>query len=196
MTALHVLTKKEQALHHTDQARVGAWWSAGAWERVAPVLRVWALAAVPSTYGMSLDDREDIASILCFRAWRLGFVPENPQAWVTFVTKNLVRDWRKRASNQHERFDAYAALDDYESPAPLPDACIDRDEQVRLIRRAVRLLATLDPITRTCVIEMSAYDVSSKVLGPALKLEPSAVRMRATRGRAELRRAMQRLERR
>lgn len=142
------------------------------------------------------DAAGDVVQDAFVRAWqRLSELREPGRfgAWVCEIARNLARD----AARQHQRAarslgavaagqaeqDGTAEADGWLDPA----AQCERDENRRLVAAA---LAELDEISRAAVVLRYYENLGSREIGELLDLSASAVDMRLSRARVELRKLL------
>ena len=136
------------------------------------------------------------------RAWhRLGDLqePERFGGWLCGIVRNFALDVRRRTRPiplSAAGVDAGAGDDQPARPhlriAPEPGEELDRQESRQQVNAA---LESLDETSRTAVILRYYEGMSSKEIGDHLGLAPSAVDMRLSRARRQLKEHLERAER-
>lgn len=174
-----------------EVARVREAWGTQAWDRVVPVLRLWALQAIPYGFGIDPDTCEDIAAEVVIRAWQSEMVPDNPAAWTVRVTRNLCLDWQKATMRRKTLSDGEDP-DLCESAGPAPDAFIDREFRSWLAVRAAEHLAHFPELARQQFSLVAWHRYPSHTIAPRLRMQPAALRMAVTRVRRQLQQQLRR----
>ena len=157
-----------------------AWWSAGDWVQLAPVLQrlayVVALRIVHDT-----DEANDIAQNALVRCWRVAIVPDAPSAFVGRVARNLALDVFKRGSVRHE-----VRMEDVEAEAPARgplDAMVLAEALARL-RMALRFVPE---VLRRPLVLHAFHRRTAQELAEQFGTTEGAMKMRLVRARAALR---------
>jgi RNA polymerase sigma factor (sigma-70 family) len=182
MAPLHTLTAAERRRYYLPDDEVRGYWLAGDWERLTPVLRTYATVLTPARMMLSGDEVDDVIAKVLIRAWRLAVVPDVPRAWVSTACRNLCLDVLKSVAHG-ERNAGAAPLDELEGRDPAPDAWIEEEERQQRQARLREAIRELPDLTRRCLVLMEFHKQSSAEVGQKFGIDPSAVRMRVTRGR-------------
>ena len=142
-----------------------------------------ALAIAFATNGGDASEAGDVVQEAFVRAWqRLGDLKEPAKfgPWVGGIVRNLAIDARRRAGPRA----ASGAM-------PIGEAARSPEPAEELTRRETgdRLaaaLASLDEVSRSAVVLRYYEGLSSKQIGDLLDLAPTAVDMRLSRARRQL----------
>jgi RNA polymerase sigma-70 factor (ECF subfamily) len=109
----------------------------------------------------------DLAQGTFVRLYRRGAMPDDPQAWLTTVATNLLRDHRRRSRRRGELIARWVAGPVLGSSPPAADAAVLADEARMQIRTAFN---TLSPRDRQLLIlrhEDCSYREIATVVGVA-----------------------------
>ena len=163
-----------------DNDVLRAWWVAGDWAKIAPVLEHLALG-IALRCRVATDDAADIAQNTLIRCWRTDTVPDNPTAYIGRVARNLALDHFKRSSTKYEvRDDADAHPVATDSPL---DALMWEEARQRL-RLSLRLLP--EHLRRPLVLHVF-HGKTMIALAAQFGSTEGAMKMRMVRARAALR---------
>jgi len=124
------------------------------------------------------DRAEDLAQETFARA--VAAPPQNPRPWLFAVALNLVREDGRRAVSRGRRLELLRGEDD--RPAPLPDAAVERNEDVNRIRAA---LATLNDRDREALL-LKAEGFNYEEIASTLGLAKGAIGTTLARARRRL----------
>ncbi len=124
------------------------------------------------------DRAEDLAQETFARA--VAAPPQNPRPWLFAVALNLVREDGRRAVSRGRRLGLLRGEDD--RPAPLPDADVERNEDVSRIRAA---LATLNERDREALL-LKAEGFNYEEIASTLGLAKGAIGTTLARARRRL----------
>jgi RNA polymerase sigma-70 factor, ECF subfamily len=86
----------------------------------------------------------DLAQGTFVRLYRRGAMPEDPQAWLTTVAMNLLRDHRRRSRRRGELIAQWVAEPALASKPSAADAAVLADEVREHIRAALNALSSRD----------------------------------------------------
>jgi len=163
------------------------------------LIRRYERVALSVAYGVLHDAAEagDATQEAFLRAWqRLGDLqdPSKFGPWLCNIVRNLSLDLRRR--NRHVTATGIAESD-AASPANQPFMRLVPDPSADLQEREERdrigaALAELDETTRTALVMRYYEGASSKEIGEALDLNPTAIDMRLSRGRRKLKELLER----
>ena len=142
------------------------------------------------------DDAEDLTQEIFVRLLRALPTYDrraNFDTWLTRVSRNHCIDHYRRARRENERFTHDVDPDQLglEDPLRRPDAKLEKEDQVGLVRRA---LARLSPTLRDAVALRDVHDLSYQEIAERLQLPEGTVKSRINRGRKELGKHLQVLQ--
>jgi RNA polymerase sigma-70 factor (ECF subfamily) len=126
----------------------------------------------------------DVVQEALFRAWRRIADLENPSrfpAWLCSIVRNVAIEHRRKL----KRFDP--SVDPPREPAWIasdPGAGLERAERCRQVDAA---LQSLDDVSRSAVVLRYYENLSSREIGELLGISATAVDMRLSRARQDLR---------
>lgn len=164
-----------------------AWWAAGDWDSLAPVLTRVAWQAVPDVWPLSHDEREDICAGTLVAAWRTATVPDRPAAFVHRAARNRGRD-RLRLRHQVERTRVEVPETVIDEAAG-PDAILAAAERRQAVARLRIALRRLPPHYRRAVVLRHAHGWGHEAIAARLGVTVGHSRMLVVRGLRALRAA-------
>lgn len=175
------MTRRGAPPARADPATWRAWWTAGAWAQLAPVVEQLA-QRVALRMVRDHDVADDIAQDALIRCWRSVTVPDAPQAFVRRVARNLALDYVKRAASRYEVEDDAGRDTAHAAPSAL-DAIVQREahERLRLTLRRVP-----DHLRKPLVLHVF-HQRSAQELAEQFATTEGAMKMRLSRARAALR---------
>lgn len=164
-----------------DNSVLRAWWVAGAWAKLAPMVEQ--LAHVVALRTVRAEDvAADVAQDAVIRCWRATTVPDAPTAFVQRVARNLALDYLKRGSHRHEV--AADTVPEAEGLALNPlDAIVLREARERL-RLTLRMVP--EHLRKPLILHVF-HQRSVRQLSDQFNTTEGAMKMRLTRARAALR---------
>lgn len=174
-----------------DAQQVREWWGAQAWDRAIPVLRLWALQAISPRFGMSEDEREDIAAEVVVRAWSAVEIPDSPSAWIARVTRNLCLDWQKSAYVRRRELSEGEDPDVCESPYPAPDAFAEIEQRRYLAWWALRAIEALPPERKQYFTLLAWHKHPTAEVSQRLGVPVNVMRVGVSRARKTIRAYLQ-----
>jgi RNA polymerase sigma-70 factor (ECF subfamily) len=133
------------------------------------------------------DRAEDLAQEVFVRA--LESPPNNPRPWLFAVALNLARDDGRRSARQVRKLELLKG-EQAGASAPAPDAALEHDERVALVRRALEGLTEQD---RSALL-LKAEGLNYEELASALGLSRGAIGTTLSRARRRLVEAYRELE--
>lgn len=143
------------------------------------------------------DEAEDLTQEIFVRL--LSALPTydrraNFEAWLTSVSRNHCIDHYRRVRREQARITREVDPGELgvEDPLRRPDVILEKRDQVGLIRRA---LVRLSPTLREAVALRDVHELSYQEIAARLKLPEGTVKSRINRGRKELGRYLQGLQR-
>lgn len=124
------------------------------------------------------DRAEDLAQETFARA--VSAPPDNPRPWLFAVALNLVREDGRRASTRGRKLELLRV--EHDTPAPGPDADLERNEETGRVRAA---LATLNDRDREALL-LKAEGFNYEEIASTLGLAKGAVGTTLARARRRL----------
>lgn len=171
----------------TSNETARAWWAAGDWAHLVPVLRAWAHRHTPRYFGITSDDVEDIAAKVIVRAWQSARVPDHPSAWVRLVATNAARDLCKRAL--HPSRLVPDVLETLATPHAADEQVVAQDDACEAAIRAQRVqgaVAALPPRYRDVVRLFWLEGLGHRDVADRLGITEGASRIRIVRAKPML----------
>lgn len=138
------------------------------------------------------EDAEDVTQEVLVRLWDRGrdLAPEGLPAWLTRVTRNACLDLlRQRRHRPLPGIDP-EAVERLEDPAPGPG---ERTEAMELRRHLQAGLQRLPEVQRSIVVLREVEGLAYEEIARALELPLNTVKVYLHRGRAHLRRELERM---
>jgi RNA polymerase sigma-70 factor (ECF subfamily) len=134
------------------------------------------------------DEAEDLTQDIFLKVFRsLSSFDRraNFQTWLISVSRNLCIDRYRSGRRAREVFarEVDAATVPAESPGPSPEARVDTQDRIGLLREALR---GLSPALRTAVLLRDIHELSYQEIADRLGIAEGTVKSRINRGRAEL----------
>jgi RNA polymerase sigma-70 factor (ECF subfamily) len=141
------------------------------------------------------DEAEDLTQDIFLKVFRsLSSFDRraNFQTWLISVSRNLCIDRYRSGRRAREVFarEVDAATVQAESPGPSPEARVDTQDRIGLLREALR---GLSPALRTAVLLRDIHELSYQEIADRLGIAEGTVKSRINRGRAELAKQIDRL---
>jgi RNA polymerase sigma-70 factor (ECF subfamily) len=141
------------------------------------------------------DEAEDLTQEIFLKVFRsLGTFDRraNFQTWLISVSRNLCIDRYRSGRRDRQVFarEVDAATVQAESAGPSPQARVETQDRISLLREALR---GLSPALRTAVLLRDIHELSYQEIAVRLGIAEGTVKSRINRGRAELARQIQRL---
>jgi RNA polymerase sigma-70 factor, ECF subfamily len=141
------------------------------------------------------DEAEDLTQEIFLKVFRsLGTFDRraNFQTWLISVSRNLCIDRYRSGRRDREVFarEVDAATVQAESAGPSPQARVETQDRIGLLREALR---GLSPALRTAVLLRDIHELSYQEIADRLGIAEGTVKSRINRGRAELARQIERL---
>ena len=141
------------------------------------------------------DEAEDLTQEIFLKVFRsLGTFDRraNFQTWLISVSRNLCIDRYRSGRRDREVFarEVDAATVQAESSGPSPQARVETQDRVALLREALR---ELSPALRAAVLLRDIHELSYHEIAGKLGIAEGTVKSRINRGRAELARQIERL---
>ena len=141
------------------------------------------------------DEAEDLTQEIFLKVFRSLATFDrraNFQTWLISVSRNLCIDRYRSGRRDREVFarEVDAATVQAESAGPSPQARVETQDRVALLREALR---GLSPALRTAVLLRDIHELSYHEIAEKLGIAEGTVKSRINRGRAELARQIERL---
>ena len=141
------------------------------------------------------DEAEDLTQDIFLKVFRSLATFDrraNFQTWLISVSRNLCIDRYRSGRREREVFarEVDAATVQAESSGPSPQARVETQDRVALLREALR---GLSPALRTAVLMRDIHELSYHEIAQKLGIAEGTVKSRINRGRAELARQIDRL---
>jgi RNA polymerase sigma-70 factor (ECF subfamily) len=141
------------------------------------------------------DEAEDLTQDIFLKVFRSLATFDrraNFQTWLISVSRNLCIDRYRSGRRDREVFarEVDAATVQAESSSPSPQARVETQDRVALLREALR---GLSPALRTAVLLRDIHELSYHEIAQQLGIAEGTVKSRINRGRAELARQIERL---
>ena len=141
------------------------------------------------------DEAEDLTQEIFLKVFRSLATFDrraNFQTWLISVSRNLCIDRYRSGRRDREVFarEVDAATVQAASSGPSPQARVETQDRVALLREALRALS---PALRTAVLLRDIHELSYHEIAGKLGIAEGTVKSRINRGRAELARQIQRL---
>ena len=141
------------------------------------------------------DEAEDLTQEIFLKVFRSLATFDrraNFQTWLISVSRNLCIDRYRSGRRDREVFarEVDAATVQAESSTPSPQARVETQDRVALLREALR---GLSPALRTAVLLRDIHELSYQEIAGKLGIAEGTVKSRINRGRAELARQIERL---
>jgi RNA polymerase sigma-70 factor (ECF subfamily) len=159
-----------------DRARLG---DAAAFAQIVRLYERTALAIAYAVVG-DASTAGDVAQDAFFRAWqRIGELqdPERFGGWLGTIVRNRANDHLRKRPREQGCDETVMRL----VPAPTTASSGEHRDEINAA------LATLDDLTRAAVVLKYYQDLSAKEIAELLGMSPSAVDMRLSRARQQLR---------
>lgn len=158
-----------------DAAMLRAWWAAGAWDRLTPVLQHVILGTI-HTFALDADDKDDLVQDVIVRSWEYPEIPVNPKSFVASVARHLALDRTRRLSVRRRvrGVTGERALAEMPSRDLDPLTFIERSESHARLRRAI---TTLPRRTQMILVRHYGRQESTPRIARSLHLGHSAVKM-------------------
>jgi RNA polymerase sigma-70 factor, ECF subfamily len=134
------------------------------------------------------DEAEDLTQDIFLKVFRsLSSFDRraNFQTWLISVSRNLCIDRYRSGRRARAVFarEVDAATVQAESPGPSPEARVDTQDRIGLLREALR---GLSPALRTAVLLRDIHELSYQEIADRLGIAEGTVKSRINRGRADL----------
>ena len=113
----------------------------------------------------------DIAQEAFVRLYQRGQLPDEPRAWLTVVSQNLVRDEYRRATRRRRLREMNPTQFVYADPEPGPEDELAKSEEGRRVRRALDSL----PLRYRQALLLRHEGYSYREIGDALDYRMSGV---------------------
>jgi RNA polymerase sigma-70 factor (ECF subfamily) len=141
------------------------------------------------------DEAEDLTQEIFLKVFRSLSTFDrraNFQTWLISVSRNLCIDRYRSGRRDREVFarEVDAATIPAEAAGPSPQARIETQDRVALLREALRALS---PALRAAVLLRDIHELSYHEIAQKLGIAEGTVKSRINRGRAELARQIDRL---
>ena len=139
------------------------------------------------------DEAEDLTQEIFLKVFRSLSTFDrraNFQTWLISVSRNLCIDRYRSGRRDREVFarEVDAATVQAESPGPSPQARVETQDRIALLREALK---GLSPALRTAVLLRDIHELSYQEIADRLGIAEGTVKSRINRGRAELARRIE-----